>query len=189
MKRQRRKEKIARLFLLRSGRNFANLWPPTMNPPRQPLTRDGILLRLGILLGIGVMVLQTLFMSQFTFFGDLTKSAFQRWVGLPCPLCGGTRAMHALFGGDLHRALYLNWLALPTLIIGAILVIICCLELWSRRSWLPSLKLSRRGFILIVGVFVALWALQIFQSLRGPKPELLNPNGLFFKFYKFPETR
>ncbi|MDR0532633.1 MAG: DUF2752 domain-containing protein [Verrucomicrobiales bacterium] len=155
----------------------------------QRLTRDGIIIRIGVLVVIGVMVLQTLFMSQFTVLGQMTKSAFQRWVGLPCPLCGGTRAMHALFEGDWHRALYLNWIALPVLIIGTLLVIICCIELIFRHAILPKIHFTRRTLALLGLLFIALWVLQIFQSLYTPKPELLNPNGLFFKFYKFPETR
>lgn len=159
-----------------------------MQATRQPLTRDGIIIRIGVLILIGTMVLQTLFMSQFTLFGHMTKSAFQRWVGLPCPLCGGTRAMHALFEGDIHRALYLNWIALPVLVFGVLLVALCCIELLLHRSLLPVIRFNRRILIFAGILFVALWGLQIFQALYVPKPELLNPNGLFFKFYKFPGT-
>jgi hypothetical protein len=157
-----------------------------MNPPRQPLTRDSILTRLGILVAIGAMISQTLFIPQSTFLGDLAKSAFQRWIGLPCPLCGGTRAMRALLEGDLQRALYLNWLALPILAIGATLVIICCLELATRRAWLPSPKLSHRAWLTLLAAIALLWGWQIYQALDTPKPELLNPDGLFFRFYRFP---
>jgi hypothetical protein len=157
--------------------------------PAQPLSRDGVFIRLGVLLTIGTMVIQTLYMHQFTLFGTMTKSAFQRWVGLPCPLCGGTRAMHALFLGNLHQALYLNWLALPVLILGIAVIVISVIELITRRSLWPHFSISRRGIILLLALFLFLWGLQIFQSLYVPKPELLNPNGLFFKFYKFPESR
>jgi hypothetical protein len=97
--------------------------------------------------------------------------------------------MRALFAGDLARALYLNWLALPVLVIGVLAVVVIGVELITRRRWLPPVRIGRRGAALAAAVFVLLWGWQIFQSLHAPKPELLNPNGLFFKFYKFPENR
>ncbi|MDR1191042.1 MAG: DUF2752 domain-containing protein [Verrucomicrobiales bacterium] len=150
------------------------------------MTRDAILLRLGLLLTVGVVVLQTVFMAQLPFLGALTKSLFQRWLGLPCPLCGGTRAMNALFHGDLTQALYLNWLALPVAAAGIIIVTVSGIELLARRAIFPSLKFSRRAWLSLAAVFVLLWGWQIYQALHTPKPELLNPRGLFFKFYRFP---
>lgn len=150
------------------------------------LSRDAMLVRLGVLFTIGCMVLQTLFMHQFTFLGNMTKSAFLRWVGLPCPLCGGTRAMNALFNGEWREALYLNWLAIPVLIIGIALVTVIGVELMFRRAILPAVTINRRRGLLLVSAFLLLWFLQIYQALVIPKPELLNPDGLYFKFRPFP---
>ncbi|MDR2463988.1 MAG: DUF2752 domain-containing protein [Verrucomicrobiales bacterium] len=153
------------------------------------MTRNAVFIRLGILLTVSVMVEQTLFMTQLPFPGMLTKSLFQRWAGLPCPLCGGTRAMNALFHGDWHQVLYLNWLALPAAIIGVVIVSVSVAELLLRRAIFPRLNISRRAWWSLAAVFLLLWGWQIYQSLHTPKPELLNRRGWFFKFYKFPEIR
>ncbi|MDR1145367.1 MAG: DUF2752 domain-containing protein [Verrucomicrobiales bacterium] len=153
------------------------------------MTRDAMLLRLGLLFTVSVMVAQTVFMARLPFLGALTKGLFQRWFGLPCPLCGGTRAMNALFHGDLTQALYLNWLALPVAAAGLLIVSVSGIELVTRRAFFPGVKLGRRAWLSLAAMFMLLWGWQVYQALHTPKPELLNRAGLFFKFYKFPETR
>ena len=44
----------------------------------------------------------------------LPECTFARWTGIPCPSCGGTRAMQALFAGEVGQAFTFN----PLLVAG-----------------------------------------------------------------------
>ena len=53
--------------------------------------------------------------------------AFKGATGLPCALCGGSRAAQAVLRGDFAQACYLNMAALPSIAIVASVVLL----LWS----------------------------------------------------------
>ena len=113
----------------------------------------------------------------------------QQVVGLPCPFCGGTRAMHCLLEGHWQRALYFNWIAFPALLAVVIWTSIAICELIRKRRILPPIKLTpRTGLFFILGL-AAIWFWHVYQALATPKPELLNSKGLFFQFVSFPEKR
>lgn len=147
-----------------------------MNPPflpRQRLTR----------LAVAGLVLLTL--ATFAFLPRLSVPTpslpggcvFHRVTGLPCALCGGTRAARALLQGDVPRAWKLNPLALPAVAALLALGLVCAWEGlrgrplldWPRqgerlRTWAPFLLLA-----LLLWWFPHLWG-----ALRGSNSELLD---------------
>lgn len=86
---------------------------------------------------------------------------FKRLTGLPCPLCGGTRAMRSLAELDLGTALHFN-----PLVVFSALAILGWFALWSldrflTRPVLPRIKIWLRRWPVwwIVGGMVLLnWA-------------------------------
>jgi hypothetical protein len=109
-------------------------------------------------------------------------SGFRNLTGLPCPLCGGTRATHYLMQGNISKVLYYNWLAIPALLISLSLVILFSLELLQKRTYLPALPhLSPTLLILSLLGLTAIWLQHVQSALNHPKPELLNTQGLYFK--------
>ena len=101
-------------------------------------------------------------------------------IGLPCLLCGGTRATHFLLHGDIQRALYFNWIALPALACAVGFVVVMSLELAQRRRLVPTIVPSRTQVTALAVVALSLWAHHIYDALSSPKPELLNRDGLYF---------
>lgn len=106
---------------------------------------------------------------------------FRNVIGLPCLLCGGTRAMHFILHGDFQRALYYNWIAFPALASALVLVLVMSLEIARRRVLLPTVRLRTSQWILVGAVAVSLWAHHVYDALHSPKPELLNEQGIFFQ--------
>lgn len=70
-------------------------------------------------------------------------------TGLDCPLCGATRATHALLHGDVVRALDFN-----ALYVGALPVVLALGLVWLVRGRLPAaLRTARATWVLLsVGV-------------------------------------
>jgi hypothetical protein len=110
-------------------------------------------------------------------------SGFRNLTGLPCPLCGGTRATHYLLQGNLERTLYYNWLAIPSLLIAITLVLTLSLELLHGRLYLPRVqaKISPSFLLTVILSVLVIWFVHIYDALQSPKPELLNSQGLYFK--------
>lgn len=150
--------------------------------PRLPLTHGQRQLRfLGILVITGFIVYAGFLNPEKPLLGKWGLSAFPKWTGLPCPLCGGTRATHYLLQGNLNKALYYNWLALPSLVFGLTLVATMALELLKGRVFLPGLRFSRKWIFPGALLFLAIWIVHVYNALHTPKPELLNTEGLYFK--------
>jgi hypothetical protein len=72
-------------------------------------------------------------------------------TGLDCPLCGATRATHALLHGDVVRALDLNALYVVALPVVAVLLLA-----WLRSGELPALA-RRRSVVVAVVVLTAVF--------------------------------
>lgn len=106
---------------------------------------------------------------------------FHNTIGLPCLLCGGTRAMHFILHGEFQQALYYNWLAFPALLVAAILALVMCLEVARQRVLLPIIRFNTSRVVVLVLVLASLWAQHVYDALSSPKPELLNQRGLFFR--------
>ena len=158
-----------------------------MSLPPLPLTRQGQILRVIFLVGTVVLGLKTWFLNLVPVFP--TYDALQHLVGLPCPFCGGTRAMYCLLHGDWHGALYYNWIAFPVLLLITVLVILSVYELLMNRRALPVFRLKRSFTVCSVLFLAAAWTWHVYDALTTPKPELLCRQGLIFQFVSFPETR
>jgi hypothetical protein len=111
-----------------------------------------------------------------------SPACFKQWTGLPCPLCGGTRATQALVYGDWIGSLYLNPLAM-VVFFGSILWTAGCLwEAWRGRSLLPGWERhsARAGKWLLIGLFL-FWIYHAGSAWLLPKEALLDRNGILFK--------
>jgi len=109
-----------------------------------------------------------------------TSCTFYSLTGLPCPLCGGTRAAKAFLQGDLSRAVRLNALAIPAVIVIATMAGVLLVEGLRGRRLYPWETLAQRyGKFLpwVILVLIIWWIPQIAGALRGSKSELLNPQN------------
>lgn len=111
-----------------------------------------------------------------------TPSRFKNWVGLPCPLCGGTRATQALLHGEWLWSLYLNPLALVALAASVCWTAGCLWEAWRGRSLFPDWERqsARVGKGLLIGVAV-FWVYHAGMAWFLPKEVLLNRQGILFR--------
>ncbi|MDX6765908.1 MAG: DUF2752 domain-containing protein [Candidatus Methylacidiphilales bacterium] len=111
-----------------------------------------------------------------------TPGHFLAWTGLPCPLCGGTRAMRALLLGDWSRALYLNPLAVLVVLGGLLWTAACLWEAWRGRALVPGWdqKLAPAGRWLVL-LIVLYWIYHAGTAWWWPKEELLNRGGFLLR--------
>lgn len=106
-----------------------------------------------------------------------TTCAIHALTGLPCPLCGGTRAAKALMHGDAATALRLNALAIPAVAAIALAGLVLVSEAIRGRPWLDWTPLIRRfgRFAPWLVLFLLIWWIpQLLGALRGSKEELLD---------------
>lgn len=106
-----------------------------------------------------------------------TTCAIHAMTGLPCPLCGGTRAAKALMHGDVATALRLNALALPAVgLIGLIGLVLVSEAIRGRpwTDWTPFIRRIGRFAPWIVLFLLIWWIPQLWGALRGSKSELLD---------------
>lgn len=105
---------------------------------------------------------------------------FREATGIPCGMCGGTRAVRALAAGDWDRALYLNPAVIPVLAVAGLLAGVLLVEAVSGRRILRPLRnrlLPARRWILVAGFLVLLVPYTIwhaYDAIVTPKPELTN---------------
>lgn len=102
---------------------------------------------------------------------------FHALTGLPCLLCGGTRAIRSVLNGQWEMALYLNPIAYPAVFAALVLVLVYLCEavlgigLWSPGPWFQRL---RRLAPLLIVAGLAWWTWHVVSALKTPKPELVN---------------
>lgn len=93
-------------------------------------------------------------------FGDLPLCGFQHVTGLPCPLCGGTRACAALADGNFLAAWQLNPGLMVLLALAAAHSVQLGFEAWTGRRvqrWRMGADAWRAGFV----VLLAGWVLRL----------------------------
>jgi len=92
--------------------------------------------------------------------GDLPLCGFRHLTGVPCPLCGGTRACAALADGNFIAAWQLNPGLMVLLALAAVHAIQLGFEAWSGRRvqrWRVGVGAWRAGvFVLMLG-----WVLRL----------------------------
>ncbi len=145
-----------------------NRQPPLLRPQKQ-FRLAGILL---IAVFLALVALAPL--RQF----GLPLCGLRMLTGLPCPLCGGTRAAQAFLCGDFSRAFYLNPLAFP--VAGGLIVagLVAAVELIRSRpltDWtaLRDRWMARTPLILVL-LLVIWWPVHLAFALRQTKGDLLD---------------
>ena len=109
----------------------------------------------------------------------------QDTCGIPCLLCGGTRALQALLAGDWARAVYLNWLAFPVGLASAAWMFHWLREILIGQRIPIRIICRPRHFLILAAALFALWGFHIHDALATPKPELLNTQALGFRIFQF----
>jgi len=105
---------------------------------------------------------------------------FHKMTGLPCPLCGGTRAASALLHGDITRALALNPLSLFAVAALFATAGFLAWEAWRGRpatDWAAFFQRARWWFPLLLVALFLWWFPHLWGALRGDKVELLDLNN------------
>jgi hypothetical protein len=103
--------------------------------------------------------------------------AFKGATGLPCALCGGSRATQAALRGDLARACYLNMAALPVIAIVTSVTLLLWYEAISGSAvivWGRFPKRIRPFLPLLLVVFCVYWIVHLVDAVRRVKPELVD---------------
>ena len=89
--------------------------------------------------------------------GDLPLCGFRHVTGLPCPLCGGTRACAALADGNFLVAWQLNPGLMVLLVLAAAHSVQLGFEAWSGRRvqrWRIGADAWRAGLVVLVVAWV-----------------------------------
>lgn len=144
-----------------------------LTPP--PLPGSGARWRLA---RIGMALLPWLVLAEVLLRpdGGWWTGHFRAWTGLPCPFCGGTRALRALSVGDWSAALYFNPLVFAVVPGALVWTLWWAGEAWRGRPW-PSEWLQRYRRAIGLAAVIALaffWVFHIALALGMPKPELLD---------------
>jgi hypothetical protein len=102
---------------------------------------------------------------------------FHEATGLPCALCGGTRAAKALVHGDFQRALHLNAAAFPAvagLSLAALIFLWESLRGRALTNWSALARRYRMAFPIGLILLILWWIPQMIGALDGSKSELIN---------------
>lgn len=132
----------------------------------------------------GIRIFVCLFVILILSVCYCSGSAVFRWPcvfhalsGLPCPLCGGTRAACAILHGDLASALRLNATALPalaTLLFGGFVCGWEALRGKALADWSALMQRNARWLPLVIPVVLAWWIFHLTTAVRASKPELVD---------------
>ncbi len=107
-------------------------------------------------------------------------------TGLPCLLCGMTRALHLLLCGDVAGAIYFNWLSIPFLAALICAAGMFALELSTGRQIVNLRALApftARRLTICVAAALALWTLNVYLAISQHKSELLNRHGPLYHWF------
>lgn len=150
-----------------------------MRLPPLPLTTRQKLVRIALVTGILAALLTVAVCEPGNpLYRALPRSWIQEYWGIPCPLCGGTRATHYLLRMDLERAWYYNWLAFPSVFFLIYVAVQAGMEtVLNRRLPLPDLRFRRQTWWLVIAVWISAWILQLFQTFYLGKYELIHPDS------------
>jgi hypothetical protein len=116
-------------------------------------------------------------LSSTSPFLGLQTCAFKGLTGLPCALCGGSRAAQAALRGDVARAYYLNMAALPGIAITGSLAILLWYEAMRGRAlfdWSSFPKRLRPLLPFLLALFCCYWLVHLVDAVRGLKLDLVD---------------
>jgi Protein of unknown function (DUF2752) len=102
---------------------------------------------------------------------------FKGATGLPCALCGGSRATQAALRGDFARACYLNVAALPAIVLALSATLLLCYEAISGNAviaWSRFPTRIRPLLPLLLVLFGVYWIMHLADAVRRAKPELID---------------
>lgn len=149
--------------------------PTPTSPPLLPHERA---LRVGLALALllALVVLASLQPRGQKFLPGL-PCGFHAMTGLPCPLCGGTRAAHAILRGDFPRANSLNPLAYLALAAVVALASVLLIEAARQRritDWEALIRRQLRWAPVAILLLVAWWIPHILLALRSTNTDLVD---------------
>ncbi len=102
---------------------------------------------------------------------------FHGITGLPCALCGGTRAAHALLRGDPARAATLNLLAFPavaTLLLAASVLLVEATAGRDLARWVTLGRTASRWIPLAIVLLIVWWIPHILLAVRSGNTDLVD---------------
>lgn len=119
---------------------------------------------------IVVSILGLAFIGLYVFdnLSVLVRCPFKAITGIPCPGCGGIRAIQSIFCGDLQTALYINPLSC------VIFCFLCILPIWAfydgykdKNTLMKFLHTPWPRFYMIVLIFILIanWIWNIIKHL------------------------
>ena len=120
-----------------------------------------------------------------------TPCFFRSYLGVPCLMCGGTRAFFALVQFRFSDAWYFNPLVFPVVLAAASAGVLWFAEAICGRFLLCSAprwcsRLLRQPLfipIFLVGLFLV-WIRRVADAVTSPKPELLKERGFVLKLFR-----
>jgi hypothetical protein len=145
---------------------------PSLRTDERKVRAIVVLALLAVLAGVAVIPWNS---PVFPF--GLQTCALKGATGLPCPLCGGTRATHALLHGDFARAAYLNMAAFPALALFVTVAVVLAAEALRGRmliQWTAILRRWRPVWAVLALVFFLYWVVHLIDAVRVVKPELVD---------------
>ena len=108
---------------------------------------------------------------------SLMPCLFHKMTGLPCALCGGTRAACSLLHGNFHRAFTLNPLAFPAIAFLFGMGSVSLLEILLGRpladwhlAWFRALKFLPW----LAGILILWWFAHMTIAIRQSNTDLVN---------------
>lgn len=116
--------------------------------------------------------------------GGWLTGRFRAWTGLPCPFCGGTRALRALIRGDLEAVLYYSPLTLAVAVAAGLWAAWCLTEAATGRPgprfWTGRER--RLGAVALVALAIY-WIIHATLAWTTPKTELLDSQGWVWRLW------
>ena len=93
---------------------------------------------------------------------------FKALTGIPCPGCGGTRALYAILHGDILEALYINPLSCVLIVFFAILPFWALYDGYTGKGILQKafrMRLPKFCLVILFVVILANWIWNIIKQL------------------------
>lgn len=100
-----------------------------------------------------------------------TGCYFASTVGIPCPGCGGTRAIIAFFHGDFLRSFELYPILIPSAIFALVYIFV-----WLRYEKLP--KFAIKICVAFIFILVAFYAFRMITMFPYTEPMIFNKHSI-----------